>query len=830
MDVNKTRRTPGRCLVRVLLFIAILFCSPALVANDSVILSDDIGVYPLGPYLDILEDRDGLWTIENVTSPEMSSHFVSNKIDVPNFGFTKSVYWVRFKIENPHWDENKLLLEFGYPLIDSIRLFMYSGNKLIATKESGDRLPFSHRDVVHQNIIFKLPPANQAVLYMRLETGSSMRLPLSLWRADDFYADDIRAEFVSGIYYGLMLAMAAYNLFIFFSIRQRSYLYYVIYVVSFTMLQMSLSGVAFEWLWPDSPWWANRSIPFLIGAGFFWGMLFAQDFMSSRKHAPTLDRAMSMLVILSLFLMFGALVFDYEVSIKLGIGLAVISPVVAFAASVQCLMKGSRAAVFILLAFTLFLMGMVGTALGAAGAIEINSLVANSLQISSALQVLLLSVGLADRINVIRKEKEESARLLLETNTELREYQENLTHLVDSRTEELKAAKEAAETASESKSRFLANMSHEIRTPLNSIIGFSQILLKPKHLRGISGQSQKYLENIKVSGENLSRLINKILDLAKIETGKIHLSFEGVDLHKLMKDVFEICEVQAKEKELVFQMDIAPGTPVWVITDRTRLTDVLMNLVNNAIKFTPPGKVVNIQLERLAQDLLFTIQDEGIGVPSDRQAAIFDRFEQADSSTTRRFGGSGLGLAISKQIVELMSGEISIKSEEGEGCCMTVRIPCEKFDVSHSTPMTETEPEFHFASDNCVLVVEDNLMNQEMIRAVFQDLGIKIHVAENGARGVEKAAELLPDLIFMDMHMPDMDGLEATKKIRDCADTSELPIVALSADAFVEQQERAFALGIVEYLTKPIDLEQLLPVLEKYLRAEALLSGVISGR
>ena len=821
MGVNKARRTPpGRCLVRILLSITILVCSPALVANDFVILSDDIGVYPLGPYLDILEDRKGEWTIENVSSPEMSSHYVSNKIAIPNFGFTESVYWVRFKIEDPHWDEDKLLLEVGYPLIDSIRLFIFSGNKLIATKESGDRLPFSQRDVVHQNILFKLPPANQTVLYMRFETGSSMRLPLSLWRADDFFANDIRAGFISGIYYGLMLAMALYNLFIFFSMKQRSYLYYFIYVVSFTILQMSLSGMAFEWLWPNSPWWANRSVPFMIGAGFFWGMLFAQDFMSSGKHAPTLDRAMSILVILSLFLMFGALVFDYEVSIKLGISLAIIAPVVAFAASVQCMIKGSRAAVFILLAFTLFLMGVIVAALSAAGIIAINNLVANSLQISSALQVLLLSVGLADRINVVRKEKEESARLLLETNSELREYQENLTQLVDSRTEELNSAKEAAENASESKSRFLANMSHEIRTPLNSIIGFSHILLKRKNVRGISGQSRKYLENIHVGGENLSRLINKILELSKIETGNIHLSFEGVDLYKLMKDVFEICEVQAKEKKLTFHTDIAPGTPVWVVTDRTRLTEVLMNLVNNAIKFTPTGKAVNFQLERQAQDLLFTIQDEGIGVPRDRQAAIFDRFEQADSTTTRRFGGSGLGLAISKEVVELMGGGISVESEEGEGCRMTVRIPYEKFVVSYSAPMTDSESEFRFAPDNCVLVVEDNLMNQEMIRALFEDLGIKIHLAENGIRGVEKAGELLPDLIFMDMHMPDMDGLQATKKIRDCVDTSELPIVALSADAFVEQQEKAFAFGIVDYLTKPIELERLLPVLERYLRAE----------
>ncbi|MBF0195372.1 MAG: response regulator [Magnetococcales bacterium] len=379
----------------------------------------------------------------------------------------------------------------------------------------------------------------------------------------------------------------------------------------------------------------------------------------------------------------------------------------------------------------------------------------------------------------------------------------------------LKNAKDEAESASLAKTSFLANVSHEIRTPLNAIVGFSRLLLK--HRSQISPRFLQYLENIRVSGVSLTEIINNVLDLAKIEAGKVEMEEEDVDIRLLVQSLYQIMKDRAAEKGVIVGYDVDPALPKKILIDRTRLNQVLMNLMDNAVKFTAKGGQVNINVLRDGKEMVVKISDEGIGIPEDRLNAIFNHFEQADGSTTRQYGGTGLGLAIVKSLTDVMGGSVLAKSELGVGSTFIVKLPLLNVGVIEA----EVEPvnwrHYKFRNDVKILLVEDNLMNQEMLMAVLEDVGLRARIAENGRVGVDMAISWKPDLILMDLHMPVLDGLGAAREIRKTPTIAHLPIIGLSADAFVEREGQAEEAGISHFLTKPLDLDLLMPILKKYL-------------
>ena len=371
---------------------------------------------------------------------------------------------------------------------------------------------------------------------------------------------------------------------------------------------------------------------------------------------------------------------------------------------------------------------------------------------------------------------------------------------------ELDTAKKRSEEASKAKSRFLANMSHEIRTPLNGILGAAELTKQCTSLE----DSAEYNEIILSSSISLLSIINDILDFSKIESGKLNIEINPIDLPSMLKNIYKLMVHVAEEKALYLEFDIPPDFhPFWK-TDETRLRQILINLLGNAIKFSREG-TVRLSVVEDKGSLNFVVKDDGIGISNERQENIFEEFEQADSSTTRKFGGTGLGLAISKRLSHLMGGDLTVESELDKGSVFTLSLPMEK---SNHT-LNRIEEKMYSFDHQKVLLCEDNRTNQVIASKVLKKMGLEVDIAGNGLEGIELYKKNTYDLILMDMQMPEMDGLEAARRIR--SENKSIPIIALTANVTIEDNELCKKAGMNAFLTKPLNSALLSSELNKWL-------------
>ena len=390
---------------------------------------------------------------------------------------------------------------------------------------------------------------------------------------------------------------------------------------------------------------------------------------------------------------------------------------------------------------------------------------------------------------------------------------------------ELEDARQVAHDATQAKSLFLATMSHEIRTPMTGIIGMAQLALR----HAAEPQQRQYVEKIEHSATTLLRILNDILDISKIEASKLQLEKAAFDLRQLIDNTLYQVGIAARKKHLELVVDYGPELSPCHEGDSLRIGQVLTNLLGNAIKFTDTGTVRLRVLPSTPGRIAFEVSDTGIGIAPEQMARLFQEFSQADTSTSRQYGGTGLGLTISRRLVELMGGHLGVESEPGRGSRFSFEIdlpacPGPEFkgaDViatpagSDLPPMAGTAQ--HDLAGHRILLVEDNAINQEIVLGLLEGWGLEIEVAENGLQAVECYRQSPFELILMDLHMPVMDGYEASRLIR--ALDPEVPIIALTASAMAEEVEKTLAAGMNEHLGKPIVLDQLLALLRKYLTA-----------
>jgi signal transduction histidine kinase/ActR/RegA family two-component response regulator len=425
------------------------------------------------------------------------------------------------------------------------------------------------------------------------------------------------------------------------------------------------------------------------------------------------------------------------------------------------------------------------------------------------------------------KELEDKAKLLELKNQEVE---------MASRSLEEKA--EQLSLISKYKSEFLANMSHELRTPLNSLLILSKTLADNRETN-LTPEQVKYAKTVHSAGQDLLALINEILDLSKVEAGKMPVHPKTVAVDEITSYIEQTFTPVAEHKDLQFVVERSSSLPKNLFTDESRLQQILKNLLSNAFKFTEKGQVKlriglvdqtkNFGVETLSRSrsvIAFQVVDTGIGIPFDKQKLIFEAFQQADGTTSRKYGGTGLGLTISREIARLLGGAIEVESEPGHGSTFTLYLPQKYVGAELQMSNQEKEPDLDFAplpldadfTGKKVLIIDDDMRNIFALTSILKPRGMQVIYAENGVQGIQMLEQNTDtDLVLMDTMMPEMDGLEATRKIREIGNFAQLPIISLTAKAMKGDREKCLEAGASDYITKPVDEDRLLAMMYRWI-------------
>ena len=698
-----------------------------------------------------------------------------------NYGFSKDTIFVRTTLHQPAGSELKQrIYDLGSANLRYVLFQHYVDGQLVDTHEAGTTLPFSERAIKDRNLAFPVdlvPGENQILIAIQSRNG--IAVAPSLVSPMSWHQNVSNNSALLGLFTGMTLILALYNLFVFVVSRDRVFLSLSLTLSAALMWHLVGAGAASMYLYPEHPQ-VHGLVARVAVAAYCAGMcLLTNDYLRCSSWSPLLSKVLigqaAAIVFVFVFPVFGVLPMLAQVVVFS-------APLVCVVAVAQALRHRIEQSPSYVVTFGLFAVGLLAYVVQIVGLLPLHWAVNLLTELAVIGLGVVTSFGLASRLS------------------------------------EEKLARQIAVREADAKDQFLANMTHEIRTPLNAVIGFGE-LLKDMPL---SADAKDLSGKISIAGKNLLGIINDILDFSKVNAGKVELDPHPVAVRDMMNELHTLFLPVAQEKQIELEITCAESVPSFLVFDQLRVTQVLTNLLSNALKFTQEGKVslrASGALNTDRFDMQVVVADTGIGMTLPQVERLFQPFTQADASTTRQFGGSGLGLTISKQFVELMGGEVHVSSQPDQGTTFHVTLPglaLHQEETGSTDGLPQQDGVDHLAGAR-ILVAEDNEMNQLLVKRMLQKAGADCVVVENGSQALALLGSQEFAAVLMDCQMPLMDGYETTRRLRQLPVHAQLPVVALTANATEQDRQRCLLIGMNDYLTKPIRYDALVACLERQL-------------
>lgn len=782
------RSHKGRVGTRWLLALLLWMCAPltchAITPIDVLSMADSQSV---SASIEYLEDPQRILTLSDVQG-EYANRFIPGTEQTLNKGYTQSAFWLHLQLQNSAQSlatSRRVVVQLDYPMLDDIEFYIVNQDVAEGYWHTGDLFPASSRPIDHGTFVFPLAMEPDTVkdIYLRIQGSSSMRMPVMLWDELAFHKAQRTSALIHGLFYGILLLMAFYNLCLFISVRDLNYLLYVGYTLSISLLQSTMIGDAPVYLWGEYPFLNEHLVPTSIALTAAFIIFFSHRVLDLTTITPRISRFVKMLGYAQLILIVMSILLPYGIMIRVTSVDALIVCTSIICIAVYAALLKDRSAIYFLFAWLMLLAGAIVLALVSLGVLPANAFTVNAFYVGNTIEVTLLSLSLAERmrrsLQAKVKAEQRANEALVDVNLALQE-------------------------SNTLKDEFLATISHELRTPMNGVMGSIDQL---KHPNDAENQ-QRLVRCADQSAQDLMSLLDSVLTYTELASGKLIIENRPFSIARMVKEAEAAYAPLCKQKGLAFSVVCVENLPP-LLGDARRIQQVIYTLLDNAVKFTARGSV-ELLVRRLPTDqpshetVLFSVIDSGIGIAENARSHIFEKFRQADGAFNRGHGGLGIGLAICKELTTALQGEIDFDSVENEGSVFNVRLTLAHAPAEHVEVIT-----VNGVADKrkpTVMVVEDNPTNQLVLKGILKKLGVDVLTANNGEEALQILGNENIDTILMDCQMPIMDGFAATEAIRQMsAPHSSIPIIAVTANAMAQDKERCLAVGMNDYMSKPVN-------------------------